>query len=153
MPMTVRFRLIVPDRSMRSRKRAFYFEIGVQIRSQNVACNRLGVLRGQLQVDRNLRLQALRSCPSSTAAPARHARLDSRFLSVPWLPTRCAVMSGQVHALGVVAQVPVGKIDGAADLGRARITGHGGIDRERARCPLTARLQHRIGQSRIELAA
>ena len=38
-------------------QRAFYFDVGVQIRSQNVACNRLSVLRGQLQVDGKLRLQ------------------------------------------------------------------------------------------------
>ena len=61
--------------------------------------------------------------------------------------------AGQVHTLGIVAQVPLGKINGPAYLGRARITGHRGIDRERALCPLAAGLKNRIGESRIEFAA
>jgi hypothetical protein len=53
----------------------------------------------------------------------------------------------------IVAHVPLGKINGPAYLGRARITGHRGVDRQRALCPLAAGLKNRIGQSRIELAA
>jgi hypothetical protein len=53
-------------------QRAFYFEVGVQIRSQNVACNRLSVLRGELQVDGKLRLQ--------DSDRARHRQLPRRCM-------------------------------------------------------------------------
>src|ERR1700733_11773595 len=57
-----------------------------------------------------------------------------------------------MQPLRVVAYVSIGEIDRSSNVRRPQVTCDAGIYSERSCRPLTASLQHRIGQSRIEFA-
>ncbi len=150
MPITVRLRLILPDTLIRSRSvpRTLTSEPRFEVsRSLETGWAFFAI---SCKIDRDFRLQH--------ADRSRHRQLTGRGMrgqtrdSEDSLARRDQVRAdvAQMHALGIIAQVPVSELDRAADLRRAHRTGQRGIDRERACRSLAARFQHRIRQCRIE---